>query len=432
MEYKPPPRMAGESKASLMFRAPLRRLAPALTIAACLLAAPPAMGATATVDYGQDRLEFTASAGERNLLTVTGSGDTYYVEDAVSNISAGSGCTQQGSKRVRCSSNQIDSTYFDLRDQDDSLTNSASIDVEASAGDGADKLTGGSSNDKLYGGNGDDLLDGGFGADVIDGDDGRDRVSYAARTAGVNVNLGTWWGGDGQSGEWDFVSSIEEVVGGSGDDRIAGTGAANTFIGGAGNDTLEGEDGNDVLEGGTGNDKLDAGTGDDTLLSRDDGPDNVMCGAGADSIDADAVDALAADCERPAAPTTALPGAATLDRVPATIRLTRKGYVRIRVTCPTTAVTGCSGTIDIAFLARSAGVRVSAAAKRRTRKKFSLKAGQSKVTKVKISRNGRRRVLKRKRAKCRVRVHTNSAGTVSKKITVKAPKKSKKSRRKSR
>jgi hypothetical protein len=414
-----------------MFKAPLRRLAPALTIAACLLAAPPAMGATASVDYGQDRLEFTASYGERNLLTVTGSGSTYYVEDAVSNISAGSGCTQQGSKRVRCSSSQIDSTYFDLRDQDDSLTDSAAIEVEVSAGDGGDKLTGGSSNDKLYGGNGDDLIDGGFGADVIDGNDGRDRVSYAARTTGVHVNLGTWWGGDGQSGEWDFVSSVEDVVGGAGDDRIIGTGVANTFVGGAGNDTLTGVEGNDVLDGGTGNDTFDAGTGDDTLLSRDDAPDNLTCGAGTDSIDADAADTLAADCERPAAPTTALPGAATLDRVPATIRLTRKGYVRIRITCPATAVNGCSGTIDIAFLARSAGVRVSAAAKRRTSKKFSLKAGKSKVTKVKISRNGRRRVLKRKRAKCKVSVHTNSAGTVSKKITVKAPKK-KKSKRSSR
>ena len=63
---------------------------------------------------------------------------------------------------------------------------------------------------------------------------------------------------------------------------------------------------------------------------------------------------------------------------------------------------------------------------------FSLKAGQSKVTKVKISRNGRRRVLKKKRANCKVSVHTSSAGskrvTVSKKITVKAPKKKKQNR----
>ena len=128
-----------------MFRAPLSRLAPAITILACLLAAPSAMAATATVDSGQDRLAFTASSGERNLLTVTGSGSTYTIEDTVSNITAGSGCTQLAAKRVRCSSTQIESVYMDLRDLDDSVVNSASIDVEVSGGDGADKLTGGAS-----------------------------------------------------------------------------------------------------------------------------------------------------------------------------------------------------------------------------------------------------------------------------------------------
>ena len=255
-----------------MFIAPLSRLAPALSVLACLLAAPSAMAAGASVDAGQDRLEFTAGNGERNLLTVTGSGSTYTLEDSVSNITAGTGCTQLAAKRVRCSPVQngpIESIYFDLRDQDDTVVNSASIDVEISAGDGADKLTGGTHGDRLYGGAGDDLLDGGLGPDVIEGDDGRDRVTYASRTAPVNVSLGSFWG-DGQSGEWDFVSSsVEEVVGGSGSDTITGTSAANAFIGGPGADTLDGRDGNDVLEGGDGVDKLDAGNGDDVLRSRD-------------------------------------------------------------------------------------------------------------------------------------------------------------------
>ena len=110
------------------------------------------------------------------------------------------------------------------------------------------------------------------------------------------------------------------------------------------------------------------------------------------------------------------------------MRLTRKGYLRIQVTCPITAVNGCTGTVTIEVLARSAGVPVGGQGATRA-KSFSLKAGQTKVTKVKISRNGRRRVLKKKRAKCKVSVHTSSAGnnrvTVSKKITVKAPKKKK-------
>ena len=109
--------MARDTALFLMFTAPLSRLAPALTILACLLAAPSAMAASATVDAGQDRLELTASNGERNLLTVTGSGSTYTVEDTVSNITAGTGCTQLAAKRVRCSSIQngpIESVYLDL------------------------------------------------------------------------------------------------------------------------------------------------------------------------------------------------------------------------------------------------------------------------------------------------------------------------------
>ena len=91
MESSPAPLMARETKPPLMSRAPFRRLAPALTILACLLAAPSAMAATASVDAGQDRLELTAANGERNLLTVTGSGGTYTLEDTVSNITRGIG-----------------------------------------------------------------------------------------------------------------------------------------------------------------------------------------------------------------------------------------------------------------------------------------------------------------------------------------------------
>lgn len=421
-----------------MRNAPFRRLAPALTVVACLLAAPAAMGATASVDAAQDRLALTASNGERNLVTVTGSGGTYTLEDSVANIFAGTGCTQLAAKRVRCSSipyGPIKSVYLDLRDQDDTVVHSAVIGIQVSAGDGNDKLTGGAYGDSLYGGAGDDVLDGGMGADILSGDDGRDRVSYATRTAPVNVNLGSFWGGDGQSGEWDFVSStVEEVVGGSAGDTLTGTGAANTMIGGLGNDSLYGRDGNDVLEGGDGVDKLDAGNGDDTLRSRDAAADTVGCGAGKDLIDVDAADVVGADCERPAvAPDDAAvpPGAVTLDRVPSSVRLTRKGYLRIQVTCPITAANGCTGSITIEMLAMAKSLTTMSyrAAASGARGAFALKAGQTKVTKVKISRNGRRRVLAKKRAKCQVSVHTTNAGTkrvtVSKKITVKAPKKAK-------
>jgi hypothetical protein len=424
-----------------MKNGPLRRLAPALTVLACLLAAPPAMGATAAVDADQDRLELSASNGERNVITVTGSGSTYTLEDTVSNISAGTGCTQLAAKKVRCSSihnGPIASVYLDLRDQDDTVVDSASIDVEVSAGDGNDKLTGGADRDKLYGGPGNDLLDGGFGADLLVGDAGIDRVTYAARTAPVNVSIGSYWGdgGDGQYGEWDYVSStVEEVVGGSADDKLTGNSGVNTLLGGPGNDALAGLDGNDVLEGGDGTDNFDAGNGDDTLLSRDASADAVVCGAGTDAVDVDSADTVAPDCERPAAVPSA-PAAAILNAVPSTVRLTSKGDIRIRVTCPVTAVFGCTGSITVAVLpvAKASAMAYRAAAAKAA--PFSLKAGETKVTKVKISRNGRRRVLAKKRAKCKVSVHTTNAGTkrvtVSKNVTVKAPMKGKKQHTRSR
>jgi RTX calcium-binding nonapeptide repeat (4 copies) len=320
-------------------------------------------------------------------------------------------------------SGQIGSVYLELRDQDDSFATFASNDVEVSGGDGADVLRGGGYPDRLYGSAGDDVLDGGLGPDRLDGGDGRDRVDYSSRTAPVKVSIGYPWG-SGQSWEFDFVSSsVEEAVGGSGDDRLTGSSGPNTLIGGSGADTLDGREANDVLEGGAGTDKFDGGDGDDALRSRDATADTLTCGAGKDSIDADAVDTLAADCELPPAPAEAAPQGATLDRVPKAMRLTRKGYLRIRISCPASAVEGCTGSIKIQVLGQIRGAIVSA---RGDGEKFSLKAGESKVAKVKISRNGRRRVLKKKKAKCKVSVHTstrNKRVTVSKKITVKAPRK---------
>jgi hypothetical protein len=408
--------------------APPRRLVPVLTILACLLAAPPAMAASASVDAGEDRLEYTAANGERNVLTLTGRGGTYTIEDAVSPITAGIGCTQLASKRVRCSSvpsGPIESVYLELRDQDDSFVSSASNYVEAIGGDGGDVLRGGGYPDRLYGGAGDDVLDGGLGPDWLDGGDGRDRVDYSSRIAPVKVSIGSWWS-SGEYWEFDFVSSsVEEAAGGSGDDRLTGTGGPNTLIGGPGADTLDGRDGDDLLEGGAGADRFEGGDGDDTLRSRDDTADTLTCGAGKDSVDADDVDTLAADCELPPAPAGAAPPGATLDRVPKSVRLTRRGYLRIRISCPATAVEGCTGSIKVQVLGRSRGATVSAR-RRGDGEKFSLKAGESKVTKVKISRNGRRRVLRKKKAKCKVSVHTKTRSkrvTVSKKITVKAPRK---------
>src|SRR6185436_5183253 len=83
-------------------------------------------------------------------------------------------------------------------------------------------------NDTLIGGIGNDTLDGGTDNDSLDGGSGSDTASFAWTTTGVTVDLGGNTAVGGESGT-DQLSSIESVIGGSGNDLL---------FGGAGNDTL--------------------------------------------------------------------------------------------------------------------------------------------------------------------------------------------------
>ena len=76
---------------------------------------------------------------------------------------------------------------------------------------------------------------------------------------------------------------IENAVGGSGADAIAGNLVANVLRGGAGNDVLTGLAGDDRLFGDAGNDTLDGGDGGD-VLSGGLGIDTLFGGAGTDLL----------------------------------------------------------------------------------------------------------------------------------------------------
>jgi Ca2+-binding RTX toxin-like protein len=152
-------------------------------------------------------------------------------------------------------------------------------------GAGDDHLDGGPGNDSLTGGDGNDTLIAGTGDDTLDGQAGIDAVSFRARTNAVTVDLST-----GQaviSGETNTLVSIEDAIGGDGDDVLTGNADANHLVGFAGNDTLLGQGGDDVLEGGTGADSLRGGTGDDSIGS---GPaaspalDRIFGDAGRDQL----------------------------------------------------------------------------------------------------------------------------------------------------
>jgi len=129
----------------------------------------------------------------------------------------------------------------------------------------ADIFIGDAGNNVLIGNGGDDVLVGGAGSDLLSGGQGTDTVSYAAATGNVSINLDRTDAQFADGNGSDTLSSIENLIGGSGFDTLEGNGAVNLIAGGAGNDALGGAGGNDTLTGDAGNDQLDGGSGDDRL-----------------------------------------------------------------------------------------------------------------------------------------------------------------------
>ncbi|KQT51006.1 hypothetical protein ASG43_07115 [Aureimonas sp. Leaf454] len=151
----------------------------------------------------------------------------------------------------------------------DRLTGKAGDDV-IHGGAGRDEIIGGAGADKLYGGDGDDVIRADADDTVIDGGAGRD-ILYVQGTKGLTLDLGK--------------ASIEEVIGGVGDDLLDGSrSTANLKLqGGEGDDTLIGGSGRDEIFGGAGADKLYGGDGDDVI--RADADDTVIDGgAGRDIL----------------------------------------------------------------------------------------------------------------------------------------------------
>ena len=230
---------------------------------------------------------------------------------------------------------------------EDKLVGGESADVLRS-GDGNDTIEGNDGGDRIDAGAGDDLLapDGyeHANADVVDGGPGFDRIEgdYSSRFSDTDPPVSITFGGgadDGRPGEGDDLRSVEKVwlnVGGTftgsegadefrlsqvgtpstmdgrgGDDRLRSGDGADRLDGGAGNDNVDGGFGDDVLIGGPGRDTIsgdlaggDCGPlwckypfGNDTIEARDGEADSITCGAGTDTVNADAQDVVAPDCE---------------------------------------------------------------------------------------------------------------------------------------
>jgi beta-glucanase (GH16 family) len=153
----------------------------------------------------------------------------------------------------------------------DSLVGTAGADT-LDGGDGNDVLRGLAGDDMLLGGDGDDTLQGGGGSDTYHGGSGSDTVSYSGASKSLFVDLAAdiakFYDGSEQ------LVSIENVIGGTANDTLAGDSGANRLDGGDGNDALCGLAGDDLLLGGGGDDSMQGGDGTDTY----DG------GAGSDTV----------------------------------------------------------------------------------------------------------------------------------------------------
>jgi hypothetical protein len=198
------------------------------------------------------------------------------------------------------------------------------------AGSGDDRISGNAGDDRLDGSAGDDELFGGLGADSLHGGPGDDMASWADHREAVSVTL-DGRNDDGARGEGDDAAlDVENVTGGSGDNRLVGSAVANTLEGGEGVNDLSGGGGDDVLaardskggsvSGGPGRDRLSVAPR-SSLDVRDGDVDRVECDNGlARPPVADRVDKLA-HC----VPQVTIRGSAAHVRA--------DGHVRLRIRC---------------------------------------------------------------------------------------------------
>ena len=150
------------------------------------------------------------------------------------------------------------------------------------------------------------------------------------------------------------------VLAGTGADNVTAGGASDEVSGGAGNDTLDGGGGDDVMSGDQGVDSLAGGPGADGITTRDGEPDRVACGDGADTVDADTLDSVAADCESVTRTRTAPPSGVDADDgrppqidvgAPTLQRLGRSRQVRVYATSSERGALSASGALEVAGLA---------------------------------------------------------------------------------
>lgn len=147
--------------------------------------------------------------------------------------------------------------------------------------EGNDILDGGRGKDALYGGAGDDVILAGFDdgtGDVFDGGTGTDTYQIAGTEVerfAFDIDLAT-----GRDRYNNSYSEIENIIGGTGNDRLLGDDMSNILNALSGNDTVDGRGGDDILHDGDGSDLYFGGAGQDTIIFRGAASDYSMSRSG--------------------------------------------------------------------------------------------------------------------------------------------------------
>ncbi len=259
----------------------------ALGIGVFLVAAPSAVGSTASVTNPGGKgtaFRYEAEPGEENRMVASGSGQIMTIRDTGAVITAGVGCEQLSQNKVRCDSDGVPrrlgptflSLIASLGDAADRAEIGPGVTSRVDAGGGADTLEGGGLPDSFDGGGGPDVLDGGAS----------DDTAVYDRTQDVTVTLGDGdrnEGGPQDGPKRDLFKHIEQVAGGSGDDLLSGSSKVEGLFGYAGKDELRGGGAADLLSGGDGRDLLRGEGGGDALQGQE-GDDRAFGGPGADEM----------------------------------------------------------------------------------------------------------------------------------------------------
>jgi hypothetical protein len=347
-------------------------------------------------------------ASDRNITAQLGGGDDFY---------GGASFASAGQAVVNA---------YDGGSGNDRIIGGIGIET-IRGGDGDDLLTGAGGGDRLEGGTGNDAFNPGPGTNIVlgeGGDDrleesgsanfgvpvdtsgadsftggaGRDRVGYQSRTAAVTVAAD---GPDGQAGENDSIASdVEEIVGGSAADNLSLTLRSTLpglVDGGAGADLLSAVARIAVtLRGGLGRDRFVGSSAPETLEARDGETDEIACGGGSDSLDADLRDKPPPDCEK-------VTQGAVEESANVRIRTRRAALddacrAAVRLACPRSVSGGCEGTLRMRGRRRGRAVR------------YAIDAGRSEVVRARVSGADARRISRRRRSLRAVSVERGELG----------------------